>query len=220
MNEELETILAKTLADFSTEGKSVPESRELLELQRQFLVEKGERQTVATISGCLSLACPILPLGLLGAFFLLGKLDGFDKGPGGFEKGKTGLRAEMARIAAAEALARKRKLEAEKGEGMSHDMLPSGKALQALLNMPDKRPVSWQSEKTLIPKQIKMAPEKGFFVTKDKVAKANEIRKQKLLLESLMEKEKEKQNFSAVSEINSRLESLEKLVRRVFGHDN
>lgn len=87
------------------------------------------------------------------------------------------------------------------------------------MNMAERRPSSWQSEKTLIPRQARMAPENGFFVTKDKMAKAKEIKKQKMLLESLMENEKAKQNFSEVSEISARLESLEKLVRKLFGHN-
>lgn len=219
MNEDLETILAKAFAEMPLEGKPSGDPRDLLDLQRQFLADKSERQSLTTMSGCFALACPILPLGLLGAFFLLGKLDGFDKGPGGLEKGKTGLRAQMARMAAAEALARKRKLDAEKkGEGASTDIFPTSTSLTALISMAERRPSSWQSEKTLIPRQARMAPENGFFVTKDKMTKAKEIKKQKMLLESLMENEKSKQNFSAVSEISARLESLEKLVRGLFGH--
>lgn len=218
MNEDLETILARVFAEMPQEGKPSGDPRELLDLQRQFLADKSERQNLTTMSGCFALACPVLPLGLLGAFFLLGKLDGFDKGPAGLEKGKTGLRAQMARMAAAEALERKRKLDAEKGEGGSLDGFPARTSLTALMNIADRRPVSWQSEKTLIPRQARMAPENGFFVTKDKLAKAKEIKKHKLLLESLMENEKAKQNFSAVTEINARLESLEKLVMRLFGH--
>lgn len=225
MNQDLENILVKALSSKLEGGKpTATESRELIELQTKFLAEKSERQNVTAMASCLSFASPILPLGLLGVFFLLGKMDSMDKGPMAALQKRNGLRAQMARIAAAEALAiaRKKQLEAEKEKGMStsEPSTLSGMAIKALINMPDRRPVSWNAEKRVIPRQAKLNPEKSYFVTKDKVARAKQLKEQKLLLEAVMEKEQKKRNFSAVGEISSKLETLEKLVRQLLGQSS
>ncbi len=221
MNEDLENLLVKALSEKLEGGKpSGGESREFIELRNKFLKDKGERQNVTTMAGCLSgFAAPIFPLGLLGLFFLLGKLDGLDKGPLCPQTQKrTGLRAQMARIAAAEALAiARRKLEAEKGNSFPEHGTLSGAALKALLSTPERKPLAWNAEKRLLPKQSRFSPEKGYFVTKDKIVKAKQMKEQKLLLEAVMETERKKQNFSAVGEISSRLETLERLVRQMLG---
>lgn len=225
MNQDLENLLVKALSEKLEGGKpATGDSRELLELQTKFLADKAERQTVGTVAGCLSFASPILPLGILGFFFLLGKMDGLDKGPLEQGKRKNGLRAQMARIAAAEALAlaRKKKWEADKENGVIGETTSlTGSALKALISTTsDRRPVTWNAEKRVIPKQGRLSAEKGYFVTKDKMARAKQLKEHKLLLEALMEKQQTKQNFSAVSEISSRLESLEKLVRQLLGGTN
>ncbi len=168
------------------------------------------------MGSCLAMANPIMPLGFLATLFLLGKMDGMDKDPFALEMGgnKT-LKGEMARIAAAEALLRKRKESGEDPESNAYLKYAS----RELAMRPYKsalRPLR-ANEKRVIPN--KQSRENlgtnSFFITKEKQAKMREIKKQKILLESIAQKEREEQNLAEASQISQKLELLDKLLNKM-----
>ena len=191
-------------------------SPELRELQERFIKAKSEKQSMSIMGSCLAMASPIMPLGFLATLFLLGKMDGMDKDPFALEMGgnKT-LKGEMARIAAAEALLRKRKENGEDPETNAYLKYAS----RELAMRPYKsalRPLR-ANEKRVIPNKQSRENlgSNSFFITKEKQAKMREIKKQKILLESIGQKEREEQNLAEASQISQKLELLDKLLNKI-----
>lgn len=218
MNQEPapDTSIEQSLFDGRLDMGSFRASPELRELQERFLKAKAEKQSMTVASSCFALACPINPLGFLAALFLLGKLDGADKDPfSQFEQNKT-LKGEMARFAAAEALTRKRKESGEDPESNAYLRYASREmALRPYRNA--MRPIKG-SEKRVIPKQqSRESLTDGFFLTKEKQAKIREVKRQKIMLESLAAKEREEQKTTEANMLSQKLEMLDKLLQKMSG---
>lgn len=194
-------------------GSAFRVSPELRELQERYLQAKGEKQNMTLASSCFAMACPIMPLGFLSMLFVLGKLDGMDKDPESLEFNKT-LKGEMARIAAADALMRKRKESGEDPESNAYLRYASREMELRPLRVA-MRPIKG-SEKRVIPKQQsrEALSDGGFFLTKEKQSKMRSMKQQKILLESLVAKERE-QNSSEASKLSEKLEMLDKLLKRM-----
>jgi hypothetical protein len=200
-------------------GSSFRASPELRELQERFLVAKGEKQNMTISAGCFAMACPIMPLGFLAIFSLLGKMDGLDKDPETLEMGR-GLKGEMARIAAAEALMRKRKGEGEDVESNAYLRYASRELQMRPLRIAMKPLKGSGSEKRVIPRQqSREALSNGFFMTKEKQNKMRDIKQQKILLESLANKEREEQNHIESNAVAQKLEKLDQLLRKMGATD-
>lgn len=196
-------------------GSAFRVSPELRELQERYLQAKGERQNMTLATSCFAMACPIMPLGFLSVLFVLGRLDGLDKDPESLAQQRT-LKGDMARIAAADALMRKRKESGEDPESNAYLRYASRELELRPLRMA-MRPIRG-SEKRVIPKmQSQEALSNGFFLTKEKQSKMRDIKRQKILLEGLMEKEREEQNLPEVSRLSSKLELLDKLLKKMGG---
>ncbi len=192
---------------------------ELRELQERFLVAKGEKQNMTISAGCFSMACPIMPMGFLAIFALLGKLDGMDKDPESLEMGR-GLKGEMARIAAAEALLRKRKGDGEDVESNAYLRYASRELQMRPLRIAMKPLKGSGSEKRVIPRQqSREALSNGFFMTKEKQTKMRDIKQQKILLESLASKERQEQNPADNNLLSQKLEKLDQLLRKMGAPD-
>ncbi|MBY0359943.1 MAG: hypothetical protein K2W82_18205 [Candidatus Obscuribacterales bacterium] len=192
---------------------SKTETVEMRLLRQQFLLDKGQRQSMLVSSSMFAMACPIMPLGFLSIFMALGRLEGLDNGPEALEQ-KGGLAAQMARVAAAEALLRRRK----KDGGESDD--DSGYLRYAARQMelrPFRTALSTPrfSDQRVLPKRRPEAFDEKFFVTREKALKTSKLRRKKIYLESLIEKEKEQQDFSEASSISAKIETLDKLLKRL-----
>lgn len=188
-------------------------SPEIRELQERYLQAKAEKQHMAIAGSCLAMACPIMPLGFLSALFVLGKLDGMDKDPVSMEM-QRGLKSDMARIAATEALMRMKKERGEDPESNAYLRYASREmALRPLRSA--MRPIKG-NEKRVIPKQHSREQlADGFFLTKEKQTKMRNLKRQKILLESLAAKEREEQNTTEASKLSQKLEMLDKLLRKM-----
>jgi hypothetical protein len=198
--------------DFKS-GSAFKSSPELRELQERYLHAKAEKQNMAVVGSCFALASPLMPLGFLSALFMLGKMDGMDKSPEELllEKGR-GLQGEMARIAAAEALMRKKRANGEDPESDAYIRYASRQLELRPLRVA-MRPIKG-AETRVIPKKHASEPS-DFFITKEKQNKLRDIRKQRILLEGLMEKEQKEQNFSEACRLSSKLELLDKMLRKM-----
>ena len=164
-------------------------------------------------SSMFAMACPIMPLGFLSMLFVLGKLDGMDKDPETLAFNRT-LKADMARIAAADALMRKKRDLGEDAESNAYVRYASREMELRPLRMA-MRPIRG-AEKRVIPRQQSREQlSNGFFLTKEKQQKMRDIKRQKILLEGLMEKEREKDNNPEVSRLSQKLEMLDKLLRKM-----
>lgn len=192
------------------------DSPEHVQLRHRFLQEKAEKQSISLVSNCLAFATPFLPFSFLSTFFLLGKLDGMDKGPEALFAEKEGLKAEMARLAAAEALARKRAKEGQSGSDEMAALAAAHRRQADNVLFNGGKSALWAEKRVLPSKKIR--GDRKLFVTNGEHKKKNELKKQKMALEAVKEHEVKKQNFSAVSEISAKLELLEKLVTRLFQH--
>lgn len=212
----IEQLLFDGRLDFKP-GSAFKASPELRELQDRFMHAKAEKQNMAVVGSCLALASPLMPLGFLAALFMLGKMDGMEKSPEelALEKGR-GLQGEMARIAAAEALLRKRKANGEDTEADAYIRYAS-RQLELRPIRTALRPIKG-TETRVIPKKHSTEPS-DFFITREKQNKMRDLKKQRILLEVLMEKEQKEQNFSEVSRISAKLEMLDKSLRKMGGTD-
>lgn len=195
-------------------GSAFRVSPELRELQERYLVAKNERQHMTIATSCFAMACPIMPLGFLAALFLLGRLDGMDKDPlESMEKGRT-LQGDMARIAAAHALMRKKKDLGEDPESDAYLKYASRELELRTLRMAF-RPL--KGEKRVIPKHQQSRDTlngAAYFLTKEKQTKEREIKRQKIMLESIANKEREKNPVES-SKINEKLEKLDQLLKKM-----
>lgn len=210
----IENILFDGRLDFKS-GSAFKASPELRELQERFLQSKAEKQNMAVVGSCFALASPLMPLGFLSALFMLGKMDGMDKSPEELllEKG-SGLQGEMARIAAAEALMRKKKANGEDPETDAYIRYAS-RQLELRPIRTAMRPIKG-AETRVIPKKHSTQPS-DFFITREKQNKMRDLRKQRILLEVLMEKEQKEQNFSEICKLSSKLELLDKMLKKLGG---
>lgn len=211
----IEHLSLDSKLDFRLGSSAFRSSPELRELQERFVQAKTEKQSMAIAGSCFALASPLMPLGFLSALFVLGKMDGMDKSPEELllEKGR-GLQGEMARIAAAEALMRKKKANGEDPETDAYIRYASRQLELRPLRVA-MRPIKG-AETRVIPKRQSQEPSE-FFVTKEKQSKMKDIRKQRILLEGLMEQERKEQNFSEVCKLSSKLEMLDKLLKKMGG---
>jgi len=72
------------------------------------------------------------------------------------------------------------------------------------------------NEKRVIPKQHSREQlSDGFFLTKEKQTKMRNLKRQKILLESLAAKEREEQNTTEASKLSQKLEMLDKLLKKM-----
>jgi hypothetical protein len=123
----------------------------------------------------------------------------------------------MARIAAADALLRQKKANGEDPESNAYLRYASRELeLRPLRNA--MRPIKG-SEKRVIPKQQQSKDAingAGFFLTREKMNKEREIKRQKILLESLNAKDdgKEKQGIEK-SSLSEKLEKLDQLLKKL-----
>ncbi|MBX9686071.1 MAG: hypothetical protein K2X27_05185 [Candidatus Obscuribacterales bacterium] len=192
-------------------------SPELRELQEKFVQAKNEKQHMTIATSCLAMACPIMPLGFLATLFVLGKLDGMDKDPTQIEQSRS-LQGEMARIAAAEALMRKKKERGEDTDANAYIRYASREMALRPLRVA-MRPIKG-AEKRVIPKmQSRESLCDGFFQTKEKQQKMREIKRQKILLESLADKERKENNTSEACQLSDKLEMLDKLLKKMGSKD-
>lgn len=121
----------------------------------------------------------------------------------------------MARIAAADALMRKKKANGEDPEADAYiryasrqlELRPHRIAMRAIKG----------SESRVIPKSTSREPAPDYFVTREKQSKMRDIKKQRILLEGLIDKERNEQNFGEVCRISSKLEMLDKLLKKMNG---
>ena len=194
-------------------GSAFRVSPELRELQERFLEAKCEKQHMSVASSMFAMACPIMPLGFLSMLFVLGKLDGLEKDPESLAFNRS-LKGDMARIAAADALMRKKRELGEDAESNAYVRYASRELELRPIRMA-MRPIRG-AEKRVIPRQQSREQlNNGFFLTKEKQEKMRDAKKQKILLESLVEKEKEKDNSHEVSRLSQKLEMLDKLLRKM-----
>jgi len=199
----------------SGSGSAFRVSPELQELQERYLGAKGERQTMNIAASCFAMACPIMPLGFLAALFVLGKLDGLDKDPVSMEHARS-LQGDMARIAAAQALLRKKK---ESGEDLDSDayLKYASRELQLRTLRMAMRPLKG-SEKRVIPKQQQSRDSlngAGYFLTREKMTKERDIKRQKILLESISNKDKDEKSPVENNKLSEKLEKLDQLLRKM-----
>jgi hypothetical protein len=212
MNQPTEQSLFGSSLDF-TGGSAFRVSPELRELQEKYLQAKCEKQHMGVASSMFAMACPIMPLGFLSMLFVLGKLDGMEKDPETLAFNRT-LKGDMARIAAADALMRKKRDLGEDAESNAYVRYASREMELRPLRMA-MRPIRG-AEKRVIPRQQSREQlSNGFFLTKEKQQKMRDIKRQKILLEGLMEKEREKDNNPEVSRLSQKLEMLDKLLRKM-----
>ena len=215
MNQPVEGIEQFLMSRFEVgSGSAFRVSPELRELQERYLEAKGERQNMSVASSMFAMACPIMPLGFLSVLFMLGKLDGMDKDPLSMEYNRT-LKGDMARIAAADALMRMRKEKGEDAESNAYLRYASREMELRPLRMAMK-PIRG-AEKRVIPKQSQQSLGEGFFITKEKQTKMRDIKRQKVLLEGLKEKEQKEQNTNEVCRLSQKLEMLDKLLNKMSG---
>lgn len=189
------------------------ESIEFQWLRQRFLTDKSQRQSIGIASNFFSIASPIMPLGFLAAFFALGRMDSMDQGPQLLER-NGGLKAQMARIAAYEAMQRLKK---KNGGDVDDDGYLKYAARQLELR-PLKIALSSpkMTEHQLLPKRKgRQQNDERFFTTRDKAVTANKLRRKKIFLEAVMEKERGTQEFSEASAISAKIDSLDKLLKRL-----
>ncbi len=212
-----DTGLAQSFFDGRLElgsGSAFRISPELRELQEKFLQAKTEKQSMTVATSYFAMACPIMPLGFLATLFVLGKLDGMDKDPASLEYNKS-LKGEMARIAAAEALTRKRKSHGEDPESNAY-LRYASRELALRPYRTAMRPIKG-AEKRVIPKQQsrEALADGSFFVTKEKQTKMRNLKRQKIMLESLAAKEREDANTLEANKLSQKLEMLDKLLKKM-----
>jgi hypothetical protein len=198
---------------FGSAFKSTPELREL---QERYLANKNERQHMTIATSMFAMACPIMPLGFLAALFVLGKLDGLDKDPFEEMEESRSLKGDMARFAAAAALMRKRKDAGEDPESDAYLKYASREMeLRPLRQV--MRPLKG-SEKRVIPKQQQSRDSldsPSYFITREKQAKEREIKRQKIMLESLSDKERKESPIEANNKLSEKLDKLDQLLRKM-----
>jgi hypothetical protein len=190
-------------------------SPEIRELQERYLSDKNERQHMSIATSCFAMVCPIMPLGFLAALFVLGKLDGLDKDPASMEEARS-LKGDMARIAAAAALMRKRK---DAGEDPDSDayLKYASRELQLRSLRLALRPLKG-SEKSVIPRQQQSRDSMNgaaFFQTREKQQKARVLKRQKIMLESIANKEKEDKQLEPNNKLAEKLEKLDQLLKKM-----
>ena len=196
-------------------GSAFRVSPELRELQERYLASKTERQHMTVATSCFALACPIMPLGFLAVLFLLGKLDGLDKDPASMEETRS-LKGDMARIAAAAALMRKRKDAGEDPESNAYIRYASREMQLRPLRIA-MGPIKG-SEKRVIPKQQQSRDSlngASYFLTREKQAKERELKRQKILLDSLADKDRPANPLETNNKLSEKLEKLDKLLKRM-----
>lgn len=213
---KLDSLFGSNL-DF-TGGSAFRVSPELRELQERFLQAKTEKQHMSVASSMFAMACPIMPLGFLSMLFVLGKLDGMEKDPESLAFNRT-LKGDMARIAAADALMRKRREQGEDAESNAYVRYASRELELRPIRMA-MRPIRG-AEKRVIPRQQsrEQLSNNGFFVTKEKQQKMRDIKRQKILMEGLVAKEREKENSPEVNRLSQKLEMLDQLLRKMGSKD-
>ena len=214
----IEQSLFDTKLEFGSQS-TFRMSPELQQLQERFLQAKTEKQNMGVAGSMFAMANPINPLGFLAALFLLGKLDGMEKDPLelAMEQNKN-LRNEMARFAAADALTRKRKQSGEDPETNAY-LRYASRELALRPYRSAMRPIRGSGDKRVIPKQqqSRESLSDGYFLTKEKQAKIREVKRQKIMLESLAAKEREEQKVTEASMLSQKLEMLDKLLRKMNG---
>lgn len=221
MNQPTETGIEHSLFGSSldfTGGSAFRVSPELKELQERYLQAKTEKQHMSVASSMFAMACPIMPLGFLSMLFVLGKLDGMDKDPESLAFNRS-LKGDMARIAAADALMRKKREQGEDAESNAYVRYAS-REMELRPIRTAMRPIRG-TEKRVIPRQQSREQlSNGFFLTKEKQQKMRDIKRQKILLEGLVEKEREKDNNPEVSRLCQKLEMLDKLLRKMNSNND
>lgn len=182
----------------------------------------GERQRVTVASNYFAMACPIMPLGLLGAFMLLEKLGGmYEPDPDRLEA----LQTQRERGELTNALyiaAMKKKLETDK----KLDGLLDGSGLQcsrpvdAILGLGDKRPGAKPPKKEvslmLEGKRSEQINGPRLLNRAQRQPEVGKLVKAKMLLQSHLEEMAEEQSdYGAICRVSARLELLDKALKKL-----
>lgn len=193
---------------------------ELVEREVLFLHNRKQLGDACVMSNFLSLACPINPISFLSAFMAFDKLSGGAKSP--LEQVNTQNKlSRLAMLAAADAAVREAKKRGKGDKGL----------LAALCDRPDMNPESRAAlagcqsifgsgpEKKIYQSQSgRFASEKlaqKMFITRDKQIKLAKLKKRKMLLEGLLERQNKLQDFIAMSKVSSQLDLLDKALKRL-----
>jgi hypothetical protein len=190
-------------------------SRELTMGDLRYFRQK-DSQGVSVASNYFAMACPIMPLAFLGAFFMLGKMDDSYQGP--YER----QLAEYHRAEQTQALymaSLKQKLESE-GRSCSGQILEGKlRALEGKLagarDLPEKAPEKKRKENALMMEGKGSQRLSGPMLLSKSQTEVGKLIRAKSALEGQADKLNHSQDYHSVARVSSRIEMIDKALKRL-----
>ncbi len=178
-----------------------------------------ERQKLTVAGNYFALACPIMPIGLLGIFLLLGKLDSaYGEKPEKLTAEETQReRGELTQALYLAAMKKKleseRKLDADKLLGLR------SRPIDSLFPLGEKKPPKKKQENSLMLQGKRSDRISGPSLLNRANGRAQsdlgKLVKAKMQLQSHLEQMSKEQDFGAVCRVSARIELLEKALKKL-----
>jgi hypothetical protein len=171
----------------------------------------GERQKLTVASNYFALACPIMPVGLLGAFMILDKLGGLSDEPGKTrahelvkERGEAAQELYLAAIK-------------QKQDAVEKSKLSISRQVETLTPITDKRNGSKPKRKDVALMLDGKRSERitGPVLLKREQQDIGKLVKEKMALQAHLEKLSELQDYHSVCRVSAQLDLLEKALKKL-----
>jgi hypothetical protein len=178
-------------------------------------INSNERQSLSVATNYFALACPIMPIGLLGAFLFLEKMGALYDGPKELEAEQTTReRGELSQALYIAAM--KQKIEAERKKNLdAADDLLCSRPVEGLMPMGVGKHKRKTKEAALLLSGKSSERVNGPVMLSKPQQDIGKIVKQKLQLQSHLEKLCQEQDFGAVCRVSSKLDLLTKALKKL-----
>lgn len=183
------------------------------ELDLRYRITDSRKPGVAVASNYFALACPILPIGLLAAFMFLDKLDSLYEGNRfAHEDLESRRRADLTRAMYVSAMREKLEIEKKKkGLGDPPPLQSEPPKAGAEVKAARKR----KEQQTMVSSKSDEGFKGQMFFGRGNQGEVGRAVKQKMRLEEHLEKVNKEQDYSAVCRLSSRIELLDKALKRM-----
>lgn len=170
-----------------------------------------DKSTVAT--NYFALACPIMPIGLLGVFMFLGKLGSmYEDDPSKLSAEETQRqRGDLTQALYVAAMRKKMETDKKLGDGS----LQCSRPVDALMPLGDRTSIKKKKENALMLEGKQSERMGGPRLLTRAQSDVGKLVKAKMQLETHLDRISEEQDYSAVCRVSARLELLDKALKKL-----
>jgi hypothetical protein len=176
---------------------------------QQFKVQQAGRERMTVAQNYFALACPIMPIGFLGAFMFLEKLGGLYQPEPEQEKIVAQRQEELTRALYVTAM--REKLEADKKKKGYMNSMPD----EIIMRAGEKKQPKKNKDTAMMLSGRTSDRISGPPVLSKEQRDVGKVVKKKMAMQSMLEQHSKNQDYSAVCRVSSKIELLDKALKRM-----